>query len=56
MEPSPKNVFLDCGINDINDDSEPQIIAEEIKELAKSLTKECNSNITVSGIVPRHVT
>ena len=47
-------IILHSGTNDINDDSDPQNIAEEIVELAKSISKDCNSNVTVSGIVPRY--
>ena len=39
MEQNPKNIILHCGTNDTNDDSDPQNIAEEILELAKSITK-----------------
>ena len=53
-EQNPKNIILHCGTNDISDDSDPQNIAEEIVELAKSILKDCNSNVTVSGIVPRY--
>ena len=53
-EQNPKNIILHCGINDINDDSDPQNIAEELVELTKSISKDCNSNVTVSGIVPRY--
>ena len=38
----------------INDDSESQNIAEEIDEPVKSITKDFNSNVTVSDIVPRY--
>ena len=38
----------------MNDDSDPPNIAEEIAELAKSVSKDCNSNVTVSGIIPRY--
>ena len=53
-EQNPKNIILHCG-NMIYDDSEPQIIADEIIKLAKSITKDCNSNLAVSGIVTRFV-
>ena len=53
-EQNPKNIILHCGTNDINDDSGPQNIAEEIVELTKSISKDCNSNVTVSIIVPRY--
>ena len=53
-EKSPKNINIHCGTDDINDDSDPQNIAEEIVELAKSKSKDCNRNVTVSGIVPRY--
>ena len=53
-EQNPKNLILHCGTNDINDHSDLQNIAEEIVELAKSISKDCNSNVTVSGIVPRY--
>ena len=53
-EQNPKNIILHCSTNDINDDSEPQNIAEEIAELAKSIAKDCDSNATASGIVPRY--
>ena len=53
-EQNPKNIILHCGTNDINDDSDPQNVAEEIVELAKSMSKDCNSNVTVSGVVPRY--
>ena len=48
-----KNLILHCGTNYINDDSNPQNIAQEIVELAKSISKDCDSNVIVSGIVPR---
>ena len=38
----------------MNDHSDPKNIAEEIVKLAKSITKYCNSNVTVSGTVPRY--
>ena len=50
-EQNQKNIILHGGTNDINDDSDPQNIAKEIVELAKSITKDCNSNVTVFGIV-----
>ena len=53
-EQNPKNIILHCRTNDINNDLDPQNIAEEIVELAKSKAKDCNSNVTVSGIVPRY--
>ena len=53
-EQNPKNIILHCGANDINDDSDLQNVAEEIVELAKSISKDCNSSVTVSGIVPRY--
>ena len=53
-EQNPKNIILHWGTNNINDESDPQNIAEEIVELAKSISKACNSNVTVSGIVPRY--
>ena len=53
-EQNPKNIILHCGTNDINDDSDPQNIAEKIVKLAKSITKDCNSNTTVFGIAPRY--
>ena len=53
-EQNPKNIIFHCGTNDINDDSGLQNIAEEIIELAKSIAKDCNSNVTVSGIIPRY--
>ena len=53
-EQNPKNIILYCGTNDINDDTDLENIAEEIVELAKSITKDCNSNVTISGIVPRY--
>ena len=43
MELPPKNIILQCGTNDINDNSEAEPIIED-----------CNSNINVSGIVPRY--
>ena len=53
-EQNPKNIILHCGTSYINNDSEPQNIAEEIVKLAKSVAKDCNSNVTVSGIAPRY--
>ena len=53
-EQNSKNINLHCDINDINDESDPQNVAEEIFELAKSISKDCNSNVTVSGIIPRY--
>ena len=51
-EQNPKNIILRCCANDINDDSETQMIAEKIIKLAKSITKSCNSNVTASRIFP----
>ena len=51
---NPKNIILHCGTNDINDDSDPKNVAEKIVKQAKSISKDCNSNVTVSGIVPRY--
>ena len=53
-EQNPKNIILHCGTNDINDDSEPQNVPEEIFKLTKSITKHCSSNVTVSAIIPRY--
>ena len=53
MGQNPKNIILHCGTNDINDDSDEQNIADEIVDLDKSISKDCNSNVTASGIVPR---
>ena len=53
-EQNQKSNILHCGTNDINYDSYPRNIAEEIVKLTKSVTKDCNSNLTVSGIVPRY--
>ena len=53
-EQNPKNIILHCGTNDINNDSDLQNIAEEIVKLAKSISIDCTSNVTVSGIVPRY--
>ena len=38
-EQNPTNIILRCCTNDINDDSETQMIAEKIIKLAKSITK-----------------
>ena len=38
-EQNHQNITLNCGTNDINDNSEPQVRVEEIIELAKSITK-----------------
>ena len=53
-EQNPKNIILNYGTNDINDESDPQNVAEEIVELAKSISTVCNSNVTVSDIVPKY--
>ena len=53
-EQNPKNIILHRGTNDINYDSDAQNIAEEIAKLAKSITKDCKSNVTVSVIVPTY--
>ena len=53
-EQNPKSIILHCSTNDINDDSDPQNIAEETVKLAKSISKDYNSNVTASGIVPRY--
>ena len=53
-EQNQKNIILHRGTNVINDDSKSQNIAEEIVELVKSVTKDCNGNVTASGIVPRY--
>ena len=51
---NPKYIILHCGTNHINNDTDPQNIAGEIVELARSISKDCNSNVTVSGFVPRY--
>ena len=53
-EQNPKNIILLRGTNDINYDSDAQNIAGEIAKLAKSITKDCKSNVTVSVIVPTY--
>ena len=53
-EQNAKDIILHCGTNDTNDDSEPQNIAKDIAKVAKSIKKNCNSNVTVSCIVPRY--
>ena len=53
-EQNSKYIILHCGINDINDNSEPQNIATEILKLGISITKDCSRNVTVSGIFPRY--
>ena len=53
-EQNPKNIILRCGTNDVNNDSDLQNIAEETAKLAKSISIDCTSNVTVSGIVPRY--
>ena len=50
----PKSIILSCSTNNINDDPDPQNIAEEILELAKSISNDCDNHVTVSGIVPRY--
>ena len=52
-EHNRKNI-LHCGTNDINDDSFPHNVAEKMVKLVKSISKDCNSNVTVSGIFPRY--
>ena len=51
-EQSPKNVILHCPTNYINDDSVPKNIAQQLAKLAKTVTKNCINNVTVSSIVP----
>ena len=54
-EQNPKNVILCCGTNDINGVVELLNIAEVIVQLAKSIKKNCSSNVTASGVVYRYV-
>ena len=51
-EENHQNIISNCSTNDINDNSEPQVRVEEIIELTNSITKESNSSVTFSGIVP----
>ena len=53
-EQNPKNIILHCGTSYINDDVELQNITKEITEVAKSIKRDCSSNVTVSGIDPRY--
>ena len=53
-EQNLKNIILHCATNDINDDLQLQNIAEEIAKLGNSITEDCNSDVTISGIVPRY--
>lgn len=51
-EQNHQNITLNCGTYDVNDNSGPQVRVEEIIELTNSITKETNSSVTFSGIVP----
>ena len=51
-EENHQNIILNCSTNDINDNWEPQVRVEEIIELTNSITKESNSSVTFSSIVP----
>ena len=53
-EKTPKNIILHCDTNDKNDDSKAQNIAKEIVKLTTTIINDCNSNVTVSGIVSRY--
>ena len=48
-EQNPKNIILYCGTNDVNDDSDPKNVVEEIFKQAKSISKDCK--VTVVSLV-----
>ena len=53
IERAPSNVTLHCGTNDLKTSTDPEQIAENIINLAKSI-KTDKSNVLISELTPRN--
>ena len=53
IEKSPENIITHCGTNGISKDADPKQIAADIINLSKSICEESESNVIISGLVPR---
>ena len=51
-ENNPDLIIFHVGTNDVHSDKTPQVIAQSIVDLEKSVTND-NLQVTVSSIVPR---
>ena len=53
IEKNPEDIIIHCDTNDISKDADPEKIAADIKNISKSFSEESESNIIISGLVPR---
>ena len=53
IERAPSNVILHCGTNDLKTSTDPEQIAENIINLAKSM-KTDNEDVIISELAPRN--
>lgn len=51
MEQNTKNIILHCGTNDINDESQLQIVAKETIAMIKSTIKNVKTVIQLSLVL-----
>ena len=48
----PDNIIIHHGTNNLHEEAEPQVVANDIFELAQSTKIESGSNVIISAIVP----
>ena len=53
IEQNPQNIILHCGTNDIDEKSKAADIANGILHLGNTIINESDSNLIISGIIPR---
>ena len=53
IEHAPSNVILHCGTSDLKTSTDPEQIAENIINLAKSMKRDKN-NVLISELTPRN--
>ena len=53
MKKIQENIIIHCGSNDVSKDADPEEIAADIINLSKSVSEESESNVIISGLVPR---
>ena len=51
IEKNPENIIIHCGTNDKSKDADLEKL--DIINISKSVTEENESNVTISGLVPR---
>ena len=53
IEKKQENIIIHCGSNDTSKDADPEKIAADIIKLTKSVSEGSESNVIISGLVPR---